>query len=250
MQVPCCKLSCAVGRQKCSWSTVPFASGSAETHSNKSHCLLETCLYVSCFWHWTLLNTSGHPNCIFLPANGTGMLLFNIKRSHVGVTSLVIPAEELLVETFLTCLWPPSCNRSHRWSPTWRGRARVCVFNYSGTPFTQLHNGPQNTVLLPRGSWSKCDGVALGTGDVPLEIQLAVRNVNKCTHWLLFICLKCEVSAVSGSQSIHRVHYIVLFWAPNTECKSKHDTFQLFAIAKCMLKPYGWHDSCFQIIST
>jgi len=65
---------------------------------------LGTCLYVPCLWHWTLLNTSGHLSCIFLPANGTGMLLFDIKSSQVGVTLLAIPGEELLVETVLSCL--------------------------------------------------------------------------------------------------------------------------------------------------
>lgn len=183
-----------------------LSTGSAGTHSNESHCLLETCLYVSCFWHWTLLNTSGHPRCILLPGNGTGMLLFNTKRAQVGVTPLDIPAEELLVETILSCLWPPSCNR---WSPTWTGRVRVCIFNYSGTPFTQLHNGPQNTVLLPRGF--KCDGVALGTGDVPLEIQLVVRNINKWTHWLLFICLKWSVCCFRVTEhSPHSLYSAIL----------------------------------------
>lgn len=55
-------------------------------------------------------STSGHPSGLFLLANGTGMLLFNIKRSQVGVTFLATPAEELLMETTLNCLSPPSCN--------------------------------------------------------------------------------------------------------------------------------------------
>lgn len=63
----------------------------------------------------------------FLPGIGTGVLLFNMKKSQSGVTSLATPAEELLVENILGYLWTPSCNRSDRWSPTWTAEPE-CVF--------------------------------------------------------------------------------------------------------------------------
>lgn len=154
--------------------------------------------------------------CTFMPVNATGMVLFIMRRSQTDVTSFTIPDEELLVKIVFSCLRLPSCNRSHRWSPTWRGRGRLYVFNYPGAPFTQL----QNVIPLPRGSWSKRDGVTLGTGTVPTEIQLAARNISKWTYCLLFICLKWSVCSFRVTKySPHSLYGAIL--GTKTECESK-----------------------------
>lgn len=138
------------------------STDSTGSHSNKSHCLLGSCLSVSCFWHGIILNVSEHPNYIFLPANGTGMLLFNIQRSQVAVASPVIPDQ---------LSWPPLL-ATGPWDGIPPGEAESEYSMYSETPFTHLHNGPHNSILLPRGSSSKCGGTAPATGNVSLEVQL------------------------------------------------------------------------------
>lgn len=78
--------------------------------------------------YWTTLPPQLH---LFLPANGTEMVLFNIKRSQVAVTSPVSPAQ---------LSWPPFCSRSQRMSP---GEAEPEYFHVFGLLWDSIYPSAQ-----------------------------------------------------------------------------------------------------------
>lgn len=180
---------------------------SAGSHSNKSNFLLGTCLYVSWFWHWTMLNISGHPSYIFLPTNGTGMLQFNTKRSQVAVTSPVIPAR---------LSWPPffaSCPRDGV-AP---GEVEPEYFHVFGTTL-RLHlpsctMGLRITSFFPEEADLNVMAQPQALGMFPLKYNcLVVRNINKWDHWLLpFFFFKWSVCCFRVSDhSPHSLYAVIL----------------------------------------
>lgn len=103
---------------------------------------------------------------------------------------------------------------------------------------------PLASEYLPRRSQPKCDSVTAGARDVPTGNTTCGKVHLQIDPLTLFALSK--VCAVWELKSIHQILCAVLFWAPHTGRKSKHDTFPLSVVTKCMLKPYCWHSSCFK----
>lgn len=164
------------------------------------------CLYVSCFWHWTILNISELPDYIFLLSNGIGMLLFNIKRSQVAVTSPVIPAQ---------LSWPPlfATGPGDGVPP---GEAEPEYFHVFGTTL-RLHlpictMGLRITSFFPEETHLNVMAQAQALEMFHLKYNyLVVRSINKWDHWLLLIFLKWSVCCFRVSDhSPHSLYTVIL----------------------------------------